>query len=366
MSVRYLLMHLRDRAILDWNLPLESVDLSLSLTAPTVMSATITHERAYLVGALKPYRVAIFADDGSGDLHGGILTDTEADGDKLVLTIAGYAYAPVAQPWTAAEYQGIYVDPLSMVRRIWNRIQSVNGGSGNLDLEVDSTTSKVTVGEPERDVNFTTSAGEDVSFTAGPRILASHSTTDLGKEIDDLMADANASYIERHWWSGETIRHRLQIDCPVRNVRRDDLRFIIGENVIVPPKITLPGTGYATEVLVQGAGEGRDMIVATSGPVKTDGLYRLYVHSDKSITSKKKAQQVASAMVKTLSGKDEQITDLGVLQHPNADFRSIQLGDVIRVSGDTSWIKLDTYARVTEKSFDPSAPMTGTLTVEVI
>lgn len=365
MVTRYLLQALPSGEMLSWDLPLEGVDLSLSLSAPTVMSATITHERPELVGLLRPYHVAIWVDDDSGDLHGGILTDIDADGPKVSLTVAGYAYYPTGQPWTDAEYQGIRVDPLDVVRRIWDRLQAIPGG--DLHLEVDTTKSKVTVGEPERDVNFTDSnTGEEVSFEAGPYKLNYWGTADVGKEFADLIERAGATYLERHYWDGETIRHRLQIDCPGRAVRRDDLRFVVGENVIVPPKLSLPGTGYASEVLVLGAGEGRDARYASSGPVNTGGLYRAAVYSDKSITSNTKAQSIARAQAKKLSGDLEQITELLVLDHPNADLRSILPGDVIRVSGDTEWIELDTYARVTDISFNPATPHEGSLTIEVI
>lgn len=364
MTARYLLQALPSGDMLSWDLPLEDVDVSLSLSAPTVLSATITHERPELVGLLRPYACAVWSDDGSGDLHGGILTDVDADGPKLSLTVAGYAYYPTGQPWTASEYQGIKVDPLDVVRRIWDRLQSIP--NGDLHLEVDGTKSKVTVGTPERDNEFTTSEGEDVSFTSGPYKLNYWGTADLGKEFADLIETAGASYVERHYWDGETIRHRLQIDCPSRAVRRDDLRFVLGENVIVPPKLSLPGTGYASEVLVLGAGEGRDARYATSGPVNTGGLYRAAVYADKSITSNSKAQTVARSQVKRLSGDLEQITELTVLDHPNADLQSMLPGDVIRVTGETEWIELDTYVLVTDISFNPESPHEGTLAIEVI
>lgn len=364
MSVRYLLQKLPNREMLSWDLPLEEVDLTLSLSAPTVMSASITHERPELVGLLRPYGCAVWADDGSGDLYGGILTDIDTDGPKVSLTIAGYAYAPTGQPWTASEFKGIRVDPLDVVRRIWDRLQSIP--NGDLHLEVDSTKSKVLIGEEERDVSFTTSDGEETEFTAGPYKLNYWDTADVGKEFSDMIEEAGASYLERHYWEDESIRHRLLIDCPSRSVRRDDVRAVVGENVIAPPKLSLPGSGYASEVLVLGAGEGRDAIYASSGPVNTGGLYRATVYSDKSITSKAKAQSVAREQVKRLSGREEQITDLTVLDHPNMDLRSITPGDVLRVTGDSEWVKLDTYVKVMDKTFAPDNPMTGTLTVEVI
>lgn len=364
MSARYLLQALPSGEMLSWDLPLEDVDLTLSDSAPTVMSAAITHERPALVGLLRPFACAIWSDDGSGELHGGIVTDVDTDGPKVSLTVAGYAYYPTGQPWTAAEYQGIRVDPLDVVRRIWARLQSIP--NGDLHLEVDGTKSKVTVGEPERDVEFTTGAGEDVSFSSGPYKLNYWETADVGKEFADLIETAGASYIERHYWDGETIRHRLQIDCPRRAVRRDDLRFVLGENIILPPKLSLPGSGYASEVLVLGAGEGRDARYAMSGPVNTRGLYRVAVYSDKSITSNTKAQTVARQQAKKLAGDLEQITEIQVLDHPNADIQFILPGDVIRVTGDTEWIELDTYARVTEISFDPASPHEGTLAIEVV
>ena len=359
--VRYLLMSLPSREMLSWDLPLEDVEVSYGLSTPTTLMASISHERPELVEHLKPYGAAIFSDEGTGELYGGILTDAEADDHKISLTVAGYSYYPSNQPFMGDDYNGIQVDPLDIVRLILDRLQSYP--SGDLKYEIDSTKSKVRVGTEEREVEFTSSSGEDVSFEAGPRRLNWFTTSDLGKELDDLFSEAGASYLERHVWDGDRMRHMLQIDCPARSVRRDDLRFVIGENVIVPPRLSLPSTSFASHVLVIGAGEGRKAAHADV-PSVTNRLRRALTIADKSITSKKAATNTARTELARRVGDREEITEITVLEHPNASFRDINPGDIIRVSGDTDWIKLDTQAIVISKTWDPSRPETGVLELQ--
>ena len=361
--VRYLLMELPSGDMLSWDLPLSDVDVSYGLSTPTVISASITFERPELVDHLRPFGAAIFVDDGTGELYGGIITDAEADDEKISLTVAGYSYYPTNQPWLGKDYNGIQVDPLDMVRKIWGHLQSYR--SGDLKLEIDSTKSKARIGTEEKTTEFTTSSGEDVSFESGPYRLNWYGTADLGKEVEDLFTEAGASYLERHFWEGDTLKHFLQIDYPSRSVRRSDLRFVLGENVIVAPRLSLPSTSYASHVLIVGAGEGRAAAHADI-PASTSRLRRAMVVADKSITSKKKALAVARQQLALRKGDREEITEITVLDHPNADFRSINPGDIIRVSGNTSWIDLDTEAMVITKSWDPSAPETGVLELDIV
>lgn len=363
MTVRYLLQALPSGDFLSWDLPLEDVEVSVGLSTPTVVGATITHERAEIAKYLRPFGAAIFVDDGSGDLHGGILTDVEADGPKIRLTIAGYSYYPTNQPWLSKDFNGVQVDPLDMVRKIWDHLQGYP--SGDLNLEVDKTKSPIRIGHEEQEVNFTDASGNEVSFDAGPYRLNWFSTSDLGKEFSDLITEAKASYLEKHWWDGDTIRHRLQIDYPARAVRRSDLRFVLGENVVVSPRLALPNTSYASHVLLIGAGEGREAAHADI-PAQSKRLRRAVVVADKSVKTNKKALELARAHLTRRGGDREELSEITVLDHPNADFRTITPGDIIRVSGDTDWIDLDTEALVMSKSFDPSNPTTGVLELDVL
>lgn len=362
-DVRYLLMELPSQDMISWDTPLEDVEVSYGLSTPTTMRATISHERPELVEHLKPFGAAVFVDDGSGEMYGGILTDAEADDTKISLTVAGYSYYPANQPWLDKDFNGIQVDPLAMVRKIWAHLQSYP--SGDLKFEIDSTKSKVRIGTKEETTEFTTSSGEDVSFESGPFRLNWYTTSDLGKEVDDLMTEAGASYLERHYWEGDTIKHFLQIDSPSRAVRRTDVRLVVGENVIVPPRLSLPSTSYASHVLVVGAGEGSKAAHADV-PATTNRLRRALTIADKSITSKKVATNAARNEVARRKGDREEITEITVLDHPNADFRLIDPGDIIRVSGETEWIDLDTNAIVVSKTWDPSRPETGVLELQTL
>ena len=80
--------------------------------------------------------------------------------------------------------------------------------------DVDPLTSPVRVGEEERDVNFSTGDGQDVSFETGPFRLNPVDTQDLAKTIEDLAADTPFDYLEETRWVGESIRHRMRLGYP--------------------------------------------------------------------------------------------------------------------------------------------------------
>src|SRR5699024_4330981 len=119
------------------------------------------------------------------------------------------------------------------------------------------TTSPVRVGEEEKDVEFTTGDGDDVSLQSGPFRLNPVDAQDLGKTIDDLASDTPFDYVEEKSWSGDQIVHRLRLGFPSVGARRSDHRYHPTENLSVLPALGLDENTYASEVLLVGAGEGR-------------------------------------------------------------------------------------------------------------
>lgn len=317
---------------------LNNVQPSYSLSAPNVLTAEVKPEIPALLDAngehiFVPWSSALYAEKDGLIRFGGIVTEVQPEDDTLTIRAEGFSAYAYDMPYTAVK-DYIKADPIKIVKDIWAHLQSQQGG--NLGLKVLGDPSPVRIGEEEREVEFTTSDGEDVSFETGPFRLNWWSTHDLGKEIDDLAERTPFDYTENHRWNGDVIEHTLTLFYPAKTARRTDLRFAIGENVMAVPRIDQDGDEYASGVTVLGAGEGREMRrgEALATPRR---LRRIRTVSDKSIASHKNAREVAAKELALRQDPYGTIADLVVYDHPNAPLYSFEPGDQIRVVGDTGW-----------------------------
>lgn len=340
------------------DLPLNVDSFTHTLSGPNAMSARIDFEVAYLKDEegrpiLKRWETAIYAEKDDVIRWGGILTDVEEDGQRLALTVQGFVAYAYGQPYLD-ERQWIQADPLVIARHIWEHLQSFDGG--NLAVVLDETTSPVRVGTETEDVEFETGEGNQVSFEAGPYKLNFFSTHDLGGEFDSLAEATPFDYAEVHEWQGETIRHRIRLGYPALGQRREDLRFVVGENVHTDPVVEQDGDEYASEVVVLGSGEGRKMVRASAEVNERDGLRRVKVITDKSAASKPRAKAIAKAELQARIGA-ENVSTITVLDHPSAPLGSFSVGDEIRIQGSGKGWNGDLYlwVRILEITTQPGA-----------
>lgn len=186
-----------------------------------------------------------------------------------------------------------------------------------------------------------------------PFTLNYWSTHDIGRVIDDLAATTPFDIVEHTAWapgSDRRLTHHLELAYPRRGRRRTDLRFVIGENVVVPPQPTW-GEGYASDVMVLGAGEGSKMVTATHS-ARRDGIRRVAVHTDKSITTSARAAQEARRVGAELTGGIT-ISSLTLIDHPHARLGTLTVGDEIRLLGSLPWTRIDLWLRVTAITYRP-------------
>lgn len=357
MPARVLLQDLVTRRILDWSVPLSDADYTGTLSAPRGLSGTLPEGYAFPV---REWGSALWVED-SGTFHGGgIVTTVEHQDRSIRIDCTGPSGYAAGMPWLAPREDLIQVDPFDIVRKIWDHLQGEPGG--NIHLTVDPTRSPVRVGEEERDVEFTTGAGEDVSFETGPFRLNPVDTQDLGKTIDDLAGDTPFDYIEETLWDGEDIVHRLRLGYPSLGVRRTDHRYHTAENLSVLPALGLDEDTYASEVLLVGAGEGREAITGHV-PSTPTRLRRVAIVADKSIRSKKAATNAARAELARRTDAGE-ISDLVVVDSPAARISDIGPGDILHVSGPlATGAELDHWVRVTEIARSLDDPTTAALSV---
>ena len=354
---RILLQDLVTREILDWAVPLVDADYTSTLSAPRGLSGSLPEGYRLPV---QEWRSALWVEDSGTFSGGGIVTTAEHQDRSIRVDCVGPAGYPVGMPWLAPREDLIQVDPFDVVRKIWAHLQSMPGG--DLSLTVDPTVSPVRLGEEEREVEFTTGDGDEVSFESGPYRLNPVDTQDLGKTIDDLAASTPFDYLEETMWEGEEIVHRLRLGYPGLGVRRTTHRLHTTENLSVLPALGLDENTYASEVLLVGAGEGREAITGHV-PSIPDRLRRVAIVADKSIRSRSAAMAAARAELdaRTEAGR---ISTLVVVDSPQAPLEEIGAGDILHVAGPlATGAELDHWVRVTEISRTLDDPTTAALTV---
>lgn len=354
---RILLQDLVTREILDWSTPLSDADYTKTLSGPQGLSGSLPE--GYPLPVLE-WGTALWVEDSGTFLGGGIVTTIEHNDRSIRLDCSGPSGYASGMPWLAPREDLIEVDPLDIVRKIWAHLQSEPGG--DLHLTVDSTTSPVRVGEEEREVEFTTGDGDDVSFETGPFRLNPVDAQDLGKTIDDLASDTPFDYVEETSWSGEEIVHRLRLGYPSIGVRRTDHVYRTTENLSVLPTLGLDETTYASEVLLVGAGEGREAITGHV-PSTPTRLRRVAVVADKSIRSKKAATTAARNELNRRSTSGT-ISDLVVVDSPAARISELGAGDIIHVEGPlATGAELNHWVRIVEITRTLDDPTTAALSV---
>lgn len=209
MGWRYIVQRITgiDEADYLGEIPISDVQITDTLSGPSGLTGTITPEIGMAKAAdgrplLDEWGSAVWAEADGQIRGGGIVTYSRFNGAQWQLECTGFTGYPTDLPYTGAAYYGVQVDPLDMVRLIWDHIQSQPGG--NLDLIVDDTTSPVRIGDELKNVEFTDSSGNTVSFEAGPYKLAWWVTDDLGREIDNLAKRTPFDYHETHQWADRT------------------------------------------------------------------------------------------------------------------------------------------------------------------
>lgn len=339
---------------LDLDVPLLDVECEDMLTGVNSLTANISPEYSRLKTddgkpLFEEWGTAIFAEDSSGEIRGGgILVNSALNGPDWGLECVGYTGYLTDLAYTGPGEHFEEVDAADIFRAVWDYAQSEPGG--DLRLEVDGYMSRVLVGDKLKQIEFDTENGP-VTFEAGPYKLNRFSNHDLSDDVTELASIGRFDWRERHYWRDDaTMAHVLDLGTIGR--RRDDLRFMVGENVQVIPEVERDGELYADTVLALGAGEGSAQKSAVAWR-KTGRLRRTAVVIDSSLRSQAAVARRAEAEVAWRNDIDA-INTLIVTDHPHADPSSVQAGDEIRIQGDLGWTNIDTWARVLSRKISPS------------
>lgn len=149
---RFHLLTLPGKVWVDRDLPLQEARVITPLSGPAAISGKLPLGYRGIQTpdgqrALVEWGAAIIAEQEGRKPVFGIVDDLGTEGDWLAVGAGGFTSYPAGMPWTGPQFSSTKVDPLDVVRLIWERLQSYE--SGDLGVVVDPTKSGTYLGKPE-------------------------------------------------------------------------------------------------------------------------------------------------------------------------------------------------------------------------
>ncbi|MEV0370614.1 hypothetical protein AB0I10_12400 [Streptomyces sp. NPDC050636] len=278
-----------------------------------------------------PGTTLIYAERNGQLRWGGLIWQTEPEGDELKVEAAGWTSYLQQRHDLDGELGGrgpyVRADPCKIARDIVAYAQSIP--DGDLKLSVDATTSKAMVGTPSE-----------------PWHSRWWETPVLGDQFDDLMKEPDSpDYTCTTWWDKDLrpVR-RIRLGYPRLGARRTDVAFTSGINIIDSPPVTYSADEYAQVVIATGSGEGRAQQRAIEA-VRNRRLRLEHVLELPEVRGKDVLARRAKAerAWRQSLGHVEQIT---VRDHSQAPIGSWQVGDDVRISVRDQWTNWSGWCRI--------------------
>lgn len=357
---------------------LAEVSISRVLSGPGRLTGTLRGPSNALT-ILRPYAVSIWAEDPSGTIRaGGLLMPMGVSEGGIELDVAGLSCYPSGQPWLATPIDYYDTDPADIFREIWRHLQALN--RGNIGVVVDNLKTGKRVGERgfwtdangniQRNANYTQeNKPEGWEWTEpAPVRLAWWETHDLGAVLDDMAVAGGFEYREDQAWNASrtAVERRLTLGRPSVGTRRSGPlapRLSLGENLSVVPSLGSVHEGqYATDMLALGAGEGAAMVSVTLTRPSPIGVRKAVVLSNSGITDRDTVAGWGRGRLQHMDG-EAKIESIGVVM-TNFSHGQFDVGDEIFVSGESGFVTLDKWVRITQMDYSPESTATVQLTVE--
>lgn len=357
MSYRLIAQDIATGEFRNWDVPLADVQVTYALSGPNEITGTLEPEIPELnLAAYDAWSTWLHLEQDGYIRASGIIQPAALRGaalDVVATSHSGYAHGI---PFLG-DYSRIQIDPLDVVRDLWNHVQSYP--DGDLDVAVDDTTSTVRIGTEERDVEFDTNAGEHVQFqtSLGPYKLNWWTHSDCGNEIDNLARQTPFDYRDESSWNPtrSDVTHRVRLGYPRLGRRLPEVRFIEGINIVDSVPLTELDDAYASEVIVTGAGEGRDTVRGTAADPDSPRLRRVAHLSDRSITEAERARALAYEELQRRKARVSMEEITVDTTHPNGPWGSFGCGDDVAVTGLFPWIGRTTiWHRITGITWSPT------------
>lgn len=341
---------------LSWELPVTDLEITWSLSGPTMITGEFTPEITALTDlGLEAWGTWIHVEDSGLIRASAILQPTSLDGETLSLQAVGPMGYAARIPYRGV-FSGIQVDPADMVRHLWDHIQS--HPRGDLGIAVYGST-PVRIGTPEVDVEFTTETGEHVDFSAGPYKLQWWENTLCGREIDQLAAETPFDYLERAAWNADktAVEHWIDLAHPRIGRRLSGLHFAQGENILEVAPLEEPENAYASQVYVHGKGEGVTTVTGYAGRDVGGRLRLPVVVEDQSVGTKTRARALASEQLAARQAALVEVPEIAIdVRHPNAPLGSFAPGDEIAPQLQLAYVgQITAWHRITAIRYRPEA-----------
>lgn len=318
-SWRYFARRAVSGVMLDTDLDIAVDELSWVLSGPGVLKGSVAGSTGVAPQVdgrplLEEWSTMLLAEQGGQLRWAGIVTRAKWEGGRWSIEASGFSTYPHGLPFEG-DIVSTGLNALTLVRSIWAYLQAQP--DGNLGVIVNGS-GLPTVGSPEE-----------------PWTLSWWDAKDCGSTIDDLAKAAPFDYVERVAWVDD--RPQLYIDCSPRAGRkRDDLVFIVGDNVMSPLAPERDGSDFANVVYGLGAGEGKAMLRRATA--RRDGrLRRVAVVAAKDETN----AGVLDGMIRRELAERSlapEVSQVLVIDHPNAPIGSWSLGDDVLIEGFVPWV----------------------------
>jgi hypothetical protein len=345
---------------LDLDVPLSGVELTDAISAPGGMTATISPTQKRMKGPdgmplFLEWSTAIYAErNGVIQPGSGILTRSTFTRGVWQIEVTGFCGYLKDRPYIGFGEHYVEVDTIDIVRDIWADVQAGDGCDLGFQIGPGGIQSEVSVGSVLTEPEYDPAGHGHMTLQANPYKLTMYTDHDLASNIDDLAGRSPFEYHESHSWSDDrtSIDHKLEFAVPTFGEHRTDLRFVSGENIIVPPELVRDGAEYANAALVVGAGQGNQAILSYQADLTTGRLTRVIA-----ITEQQADLQDYADILGTLAiAARNHPVDIGeatIRQSDLAPLAKIQVGDEIFIQADEDWIKDASWYRILNKKTNP-------------
>lgn len=351
--------------LLDMDLPVEDVQIEDVLSGDQSLTSKIDPTYSRLLGPdgkpiLREWSTAIYAENDGDIRYGGILVNSGFEGPQWELETVGFTGYLRDMPYTGGGYKGVKVDPFDVVRYVWDHVQKQPGGNLGMKPATTTTGGKVVIGSDLAASEYDPETGQGLNgltLESQAYKLNIYTNHDLAADIDDLASATPFDYHERHYWKSDgTIGHALDLGYKKIGRLRTDLRFVYGVNVFEVPGIDRDGETYASGTLVLGAGDGAQAKRSLmEPPTRPEGrLRRIAVVVDDTLRSERACSLRAARENQWRKGVDD-ITELKVIDHPNARLGEAAVGDTIQIEGRGDWVDWDMQVRILSIAYEPAS-----------
>lgn len=155
----------------------------------------------------------------------------------------------------------------------------------------------------------------------------------VGDIIDEAIKALPGDYVEQFAWNypHSFVDQKVLVAYPRLGRRRDDLRFVQGENIVSSPGLE-SSDSYASAVIGIGAGEGSAALRETAEVITPGRIRKTYVYRNSKITDRTTLARIVREELNERSAGGYRITSVIVrASHENARFGAYNVGDDVLV-----------------------------------